>query len=81
VNETLDRYFHAFEHGTMPAADCSPRIAALTQKLAGLQARHAELADGDEDQPEPLSEDDLRALTRHAKAIIDHRDPAQLRRS
>ncbi len=47
VNETLDRYFRAFEHGTMPEAACAPRIAALTQQIAGLQARHAELGDGD----------------------------------
>jgi site-specific DNA recombinase len=79
VNETLDRYFHAFEAATMPEQACAPRIAALTDKLAGLEARHAELANEDTDQPEPLSEDDLRALTRHAQAVIDHGDPAQLK--
>jgi site-specific DNA recombinase len=45
VNETLDRYFRAFEAGTMPEAACASRIVALTQKLAGLEARHAELAE------------------------------------
>ena len=76
VNETLDRYFHAFEHGTMPEQACAPRIAALTQQLAGLDARRAELAQPDDD-PEPLSDDDLAALTTHVRNIVANGDPAQ----
>ncbi len=57
TNDTIDRYFHAFEHGTMPEKACAPRIAKLTQRLSELEARHAELAAADdENQPEPLSD-------------------------
>ena len=76
VNETLDRYFHAFENATMPERACAPRIATLTQQLAGLEARRGELTEPD-DQPEPLSDDDLATLTRHVRDVVTNGDPAQ----
>jgi site-specific DNA recombinase len=76
VNETLDRYFRAFENGTMPEQACAPRIAALTQQLAGLEARRAELAERD-DEPEPLTDEDLAALTNHVRDVVTNGDPAQ----
>jgi site-specific DNA recombinase len=76
VNDTLDRYFHAFENGSMPEQACAPRIATLTQQLTGLEARRAELAEPD-DTPEPLSDEDLAALTGHVRDVITDGDLAQ----
>ena len=75
VNETLDRYFHAFEHKTMPEHACAPRIAELTKRLSELQARRAELAYEPDDSPEPLTDEDLHALQAHTQHVIEHGDP------
>lgn len=40
----MDRYFQAFEHGTMPEDTCAPRIAALGEQTKALEARASELA-------------------------------------
>ena len=75
VNETLDRYFHAFEHKTMPKEACAPRIAELTKRHSELQARRAELAYEPDDTPEPLTDSDLAALQAHTRHVIQHGDP------
>jgi site-specific DNA recombinase len=75
TNDTLDRYFRAFEHGTMPERACAPRIAKLTQRLSELDARRAELAASDDDQLEPLSDDDLHLLQAHVAEVIADGDP------
>ena len=75
TNDTLDRYFHAFEHGTMPENACAPRIAKLTQRLSELEARRTELAAADDDQLEPLSDDDLHLLQAHVTEVIADGDP------
>ena len=70
VDEALDRYFRAFENGTMPEQACAPRIAELTKRLSELQARRGELAADADDPPEPLSDDDLHALQAHVSRVI-----------
>ena len=35
----MDRYFRAFEAGTMPEDTCAPRIASLTKQTKALEAR------------------------------------------
>ena len=75
LNDTLDRYFHAFEHGTMPERACAPRIAELTRRLSELEARRAELAADTQESPEPLSDQDLHALQAHVRQVIEHGDP------
>jgi hypothetical protein len=40
----MDRYFQAFEHGTMPEDTCAPRIHALSEQTKALEARASELA-------------------------------------
>ena len=43
AEEQLDRYFQAFENGTMAEAVCGARIAALDEHLKALRGREAEL--------------------------------------
>ena len=43
TEEAVERYFLAFEAGTMPQRQCGQRIEALGQKLADLQCRRKEL--------------------------------------
>ena len=75
TNDTLDRYFHAFEQGSMPEQACAPRIAKLTQRLSELEARRTELAVSDDDQPGPLTDDDLHHLQAHVAEVIAHGAP------
>jgi site-specific DNA recombinase len=75
TNDTLDRYFHAFEHKTMPEQACAPRIAKLTQRLSELEAHRTELTTADDDGLEPLSDDDLHALQAHVAHVIADGDP------
>jgi site-specific DNA recombinase len=75
TNDTVDRYFQAFEHGTMPEHACAPRIAKLTQRLSELEARRAELAAADEEGLEPLSDEDVHALQAHVGEVIADGDP------
>ncbi len=77
TNEMLDRYFRAFENGTMPEQACAPRIADVTRRLGQLEARREELTLDDDDTPEPLSEEDLNTLQAHVRHVIAHGDPAQ----
>jgi site-specific DNA recombinase len=47
----LERYFTSFESGSMPERLCAPRIESLSQKLAQLRSRQAELAALAETEP------------------------------
>jgi site-specific DNA recombinase len=75
TNQTLDRYFHAFEQGAMPEAACGARIRELTSKLHGLQTHRDELAINNDQPPEPLGKDDLRDLAAHVRQVIQQGDP------
>jgi site-specific DNA recombinase len=51
----MDRYFQAFEAGSMSEADCAPRLQALRRKLSALAERRAELmAHMDDEDDESL---------------------------
>jgi site-specific DNA recombinase len=76
VDEALDRYFRAFENGTLPEKACAPRIADLTRRLSELQARRDELSGDAEEAAEPLTDDDLHALQAHVAEIIEHGEPS-----
>jgi hypothetical protein len=41
---SIERYFHAFENGTMPEGRCAERVNALGDRLVELRARRDELA-------------------------------------
>jgi len=57
TDEKLDRYFQAFEAGTMAEGACAARVAALGDQLRSLRSREAELRAAVEDQDiaEPIS--------------------------
>jgi site-specific DNA recombinase len=74
LNDALDRYFRAFEEQTMPEQACAPRIAQLTRRLFELDARRAELAADQDDDPEPISDDDLRPLQANVHEVIQNGD-------
>ena len=75
TNDSLDRYFHAFENNAMPEQACAPRIAQLTQRLSELEAHRTELAIDNEEGPEPLTDDDLHTLQAHVAQVIADGDP------
>jgi site-specific DNA recombinase len=75
TNTALDRYFHAFEHGTMPESACGARIKQLTSKLQGLEGRRQELEAQHDQAPPPLGKDDLAMLKTHVREVIEHGDP------
>lgn len=75
TGESLDRYFRAFEEGTMPESACAPRIGELTEQLRGLEARREELSAEEPDEREPLTDDDLALLQTEVREVIDGGDP------
>ncbi|MGH2762551.1 MAG: hypothetical protein ACRDL0_21180 [Thermoleophilaceae bacterium] len=51
----------------MAERDCAGRIAELSRRLRGLEARREELAVDADEAPEPLGEEELRALQAHVR--------------
>jgi site-specific DNA recombinase len=45
AESALDRYFNAFESGTMKEGTCATRVQKLAAEVGALNARRAELAD------------------------------------
>ena len=70
ADEALDRYFNAFETGSMSEEMCRPRIERLAERLRGLRARQAELTAAIEDEritsPDPHDLEVLKAKIREA---------------
>ena len=75
TGESLDRYFRAFEDGSMPESACAPRIGELTEKLRGLEARREELAAEEPAEREPLNDEDLAILQAEVREVIEGGDP------
>jgi site-specific DNA recombinase len=72
----LDRYFHAFEAGTMPEDTCAPRIASLSEQANALERRASELAtQHDDEQPERVSTADLDTLRGHLHTVLNDSNP------
>ncbi len=70
----LERYFEAFERGSLPEDACSPRITELTEQTRALERRRAELAQAAEEleQPEKIGNDDLAALRAELEQALEH---------
>jgi site-specific DNA recombinase len=81
----MDRYFRAFEAGTMPENTCAPRIAALAEEAKALEGRASELAtlQDNTEQPERTTPGDLDALRSTLRAALkgQHPHPHQERAS
>jgi site-specific DNA recombinase len=75
TEDALGRYFAAFEAGTMAERDCAGRIAELSARLRGLEARREGLAADTDEALEPLGEDELRVLQAHVREVIETADP------
>ena len=76
----MDRYFQAFEHGTMPEDTCAPRIAALGEQTKALEARASELATLADSEPvQRISEADLDAIRQRVRAALDDGGPMRVK--
>ncbi len=77
----LDRYFRAFESGTMPEDTCAPRIASLSEQAKALERRASELAtqQDDDEQPERASAADLDSLRGHLRAALNDSNPKRVK--
>ena len=73
---TMDRYFRAFEAGTMPEDTCAPRIASLNEETKALERRANELATLEDDKPPERTDavelDTLRSTLRDALEDSTH---------
>lgn len=71
----MDRYFRAFEVGTMPEDTCALRIASLSEQAKALETRASELATlNDDEQPERTTHAELDTLrsTLHPRSTTAH---------
>ena len=72
TEEPTERYFRAFEAGSLPEAQCAPRLQTLSEKIAELRCRKADLQQAmDREQiPEPTA-DDLASIRDKVKEAIE----------
>ncbi len=76
----MDRYFQAFEHGTMPEDTCAPRIAALGEQTKALEGRASELATLADSEPvQRISEADLDTIRQRVRAALDDGGPMRVK--
>jgi hypothetical protein len=76
----LERYFRAFEAGTMPEDTCAPRIAILSEKAKALENRASELAaHHDDEQPERATATDLDTLRGNLRAALNDSTPTRVK--
>ena len=76
AEEAIERYFLAFEAGTMSETTCAQRVQTLGGKIATLQARQRELASLLEAEREPtVTQAHLDRLRSHVVDTIEHGDP------
>ena len=72
----LDRYLHAFEAGTMPAAVCAPRVTELSARRDELTAHRDRLAAQlRTSTPQLPSPEELQALRAEIHHAIHHGSP------
>ena len=71
AKRALDRYFAAFEEGSLSAADCQDRVAGLKVKLDALQAEEASLAlKASDEEREPSSAVDVAAWAKDLGVLL-----------
>ncbi|MCA1831303.1 MAG: recombinase family protein [Actinomycetota bacterium] len=78
AESALDRYFNAFESGSMTEATCASRVQKLAAEIAALGARRNELADELSDAaPDVPDENDLVELREELLSALEAGDHAQ----
>ncbi|HTU77792.1 MAG TPA: hypothetical protein VMF09_03445 [Solirubrobacteraceae bacterium] len=76
----MDRYFQAFENGTMPEDTCAPRIAALNEQAKALEVRASELTTLDDaEPPRRTTAADLQALRDSLRAALNDGTPQRIK--
>ena len=76
----LERYFAAFESGSMPERLCAPRIESLSQKLAQLRTREAELVAAVECEPDlDVTREQLGDLVGRVRTVLAEGHAAQVK--
>jgi hypothetical protein len=73
----MDRYFRAFETGSMPEDTCAPRIAVLGEEAKALQARASELGTQNDEQPERTTPAKLETLRSTLRAALKDTTPTR----
>ena len=72
-----ERYLDAFEAGTLPQAQCGPRVQALAARIADLNARRDQLHDALAAlTAEPPGQEDLADRARRVREALTQGDPA-----
>lgn len=71
TNQAIDRYFTAFEHGTITEDLVAERLIKLRGKIRQLRNRHDELTLAIHDQPAAPSPTTLTDITNHITTIIN----------
>lgn len=77
ANAAVERYFTAFENGTMSEETAAPRLEKLGVKIKQLRQRRDELTeelDGEPTMPAPA---ELAEIVAHIDQVIDRQQPAQ----
>jgi len=73
----IDRYFTAFENGTMDDTTAGPRVTALRAEIDQLQARHHEITDAIGDEPAAPPSHTIERLGTYLHDILDSGTPAE----
>jgi site-specific DNA recombinase len=77
ANAAVERYFTAFENGTMSEDTAAPRLDKLSTKIKQLRQRRDELSeelDGEPTMPEPA---ELAEIVAHIDQELSRNQPAQ----
>jgi hypothetical protein len=77
TEESTERYFLAFESGSMPESVCGPRIQLLGDKLAELRRRKTELTEAAEAEVPVPKFSDLRDLGEMVRDAFEHANNKQ----
>jgi hypothetical protein len=71
ARRALDRYFAAFEEGSLSPADCRERVARLKDRIESLEAEEqALLQRAAESLPEPVTADDIAQWAKELDALL-----------
>ena len=73
----IDRYFTAFENGTMDDTTAGPRVTTLRAEIDQLQARHHEITDTIGDEPAAPPPHTIAQLGTYLHDILDTGTPAE----